>query len=149
MNPARFLRELCIVLAVTGLVLWGLTRWVAIPWVVEGPSMEPTLSDGDRVLVDLWSLRRRPPRPGDVVVLWGPGDEAFVKRVAQEPYPGKDPYPAAALGTQSPLESSYVVLGDNSGQSRDSRDFGRVPRHRVRGLVVWRYWPLSRLGSIR
>jgi len=149
MNPARFLRELCIVLAVTGLVLWGLTRWVAIPWVVEGPSMEPTLSDGDRVLVELWSLRRRPPRSGDVVVLSGPGDESLVKRVGQEPYPGKDPYPAAALGIRSSLEPSYVVLGDNPDQSRDSREFGRVPRHRFRGRVVWRYWPLSRLGSIR
>jgi hypothetical protein len=41
------------------------------------------------------------------------------------------------------------VLGDNLGQSRDSREFGRVPQHRIRGLVAWRYWPLRRLGSIQ
>ena len=148
MTPARFLRELCIALGVAGLGIWAVTRWVAIPWVVEGPSMEPTLMEGDRVIVDLWSLRGRLPRPGSVVVFSGPGDEDLVKRVAREPYPGNDPYPPAAVGTQSPLEPSFIVLGDNPGQSRDSREFGRVPRHRIRGRVVWRYWPLSRAGAI-
>jgi signal peptidase I len=148
MNPVRFLRELCLVLAVTGFALWGATRWVAIPWVVEGPSMEPTLIDGDRVLVDLWTLRGNLPRAGDIVVLSGPADEALVKRIGREPYPGGDPYPTASLGTESPLEPSFIVLGDNPAHSRDSREFGRVPRHRIRGRVAVRYWPLSRFGSI-
>ena len=148
MNPGRFLRDLSVVLLCVGCVVWGVTRWLMIPWVVLGPSMEPTLQDGDRVLVDLWTLRGRLPRPGDIVVVAGPGDEDLVKRVAPEPYPGNDPYPAAMLARDSPLEPDFVVLGDNSGQSRDSRAFGRVPLHRFRGHVVWRYWPLSRRGSI-
>ena len=148
MSPTRFLRELAIVLVVTGAGLWCATRWVAIPWMVSGPSMEPTLQDGDRVIVDLWSLRSRLPRTGDVVVLTGPGDVDLVKRIAREPYPGVNPYPAAVLATESPLEPSFVVLGDNAAESQDSRAFGRVPRHRVRGRVAWRYWPLSRAGRI-
>jgi signal peptidase I len=148
MSPARFLRELCVVLACVGLVLWGVTRVLVIPWVVAGPSMEPTLADGDRVLVDLWTLRGRLPRPGEIVVASGPGDEALVKRVAREPYPGNDPYPIPILAADSPLEPTFVVLGDNPDDSRDSRAFGRLPRHRIRGRVVWRYWPLSRWGSI-
>ena len=126
-----------------------MTRWVVIPWVVSGPSMEPTLSEGDRVLVDLWSLRSRSPRPGEIVVCAGPGDEDLVKRVAREPYPGNDPYPSPVLTTSSPLEPSFVVLGDNPDHSLDSRSFGRVPQHRIRGRVAWRYWPLSRLGPIK
>lgn len=148
MTPTRFFCELCIVLALTGAAMWTVTRWVAIPWVVSGPSMEPALRDGDRVVVDLWTLRRHPPSPGDIVVLSGPDDEALVKRVAREPYPGGDSYPHAAMSTDSPLEPSFVVLGDNRDNSLDSRDFGRVPRHRLQGRVVWRYWPLSRAGSI-
>jgi len=148
MSPTRFLRELALVLVITGAGLWCVTRWVAIPWVVSGASMEPTLEDGDRVIVDLWSLRGRPPRTGELVLLSGPGDEDLVKRVAREPYPGANPYPAPALATESPLESSFIVLGDNSRESQDSRAFGRVPRHRLRGLVAWRYWPLSRAGRI-
>jgi signal peptidase I len=144
----RFLRDLCLVLAVCGVIVWGVTRWVVIPWVVAGPSMEPTLTEGDRVLVDLWTLRRRLPRPGDIVVASGPGDEDLVKRIAPEPYPGNDPYPVAVLPSESPLEPTFVVLGDNPAASNDSRRFGRLPRHRIRGRVAWRYWPLSRWGSI-
>jgi len=148
MSPVRFLRDLFVVLVCVALGGWGVTRWVVIPWVVLGPSMEPALSEGDRVLVDLWTLRGRVPRPGEIVVLAGPGDEDLVKRVAPEPYPGKDPYPAALLEMESALEPQLPVLGDNSAHSFDSRSFGRVPKHRIRGRVVWRYWPLSRLGPI-
>jgi signal peptidase I len=148
MSLGRFLRDLCLVLACVGFVIWGVTRWLVVPWVVAGRSMEPTLSEGDRVLVDLWTLRRRLPRQGDVVVASGPGDEDLVKRVAKEPYPGSDPYPAALLAPDSSLEPTFVVLGDNLPESRDSRSFGRLPRHRIRGRVAWRYWPLSRWGPI-
>jgi signal peptidase I len=148
MSSGRFLRELCFVLLGVGCVVWGVSRWLVIPWVVVGPSMEPTLQNGDRVLVDLWSLRGRLPRPGEIVVFSGPGDEDLVKRVAREPYPGNDPYPAPTLAPESALEPAFGLLGDNSGQSFDSRTFGRVPRHRLRGRVTWRYWPLSRLGPI-
>jgi len=148
MSSVRFLRELCLVLVCVGCVVWGVTGWIVIPWVVSGPSMEPTLQDGDRVLVDLWSLRGRLPRPGEIVVFSGPGDEDLVKRVASEPYPGNSPYPAPTLATDSPIEPTFGVLGDNLEQSLDSRAFGRIPRHRVRGRVTWRYWPLSRVGPI-
>lgn len=148
MSPSRFLRDLCGVLACAGALVWGLTRWVAIPWVVEGPSMEPTLRAGDRVLVDLWTLRHRLPEPGEIVVFRGPGNEDLVKRVARESVRGTDPYPPAAMERDSPLEPIFPVVGDNADQSSDSRRFGRVPRHRIRGRVAWRYWPPSRLGSI-
>jgi len=149
MNPFRFLRDLCLVLVVVGCVVWGVTRWLMIPWVVAGPSMEPTLEEGDRVLVDLITLRRRLPVTGEIVVLSGPGGEDLVKRIAREPYPGETPYPASTLTPDSPLEPSYPVLGDNRDRSLDSRTFGRVPRHHIRGRVVWRYWPPARLGSIK
>ena len=149
MSPSRFFRDLCIALVTMGCVVWGVTRWLMIPWVVAGPSMEPTLEEGDRVLVDLITLRGRLPRTGEIVVLSGPGGEDLVKRIAREPYPGEAPYPASTLPPDSALEPSYAVLGDNGDHSLDSRTFGRVPRHRLRGRVVWRYWPVTRLGSIK
>jgi signal peptidase I len=145
LSPGRFLRDLTIVLVGLAAAVWGLERWVAVPWMVEGPSMDPTLEDGDRVIVDLWSLRRRLPRNGEIVLLAGPADEPLVKRVARIPAGGA---PATLLFTDSPLEPSFFVLGDNPRASSDSRSFGTVPRHRIRGRVVWRYWPVSRMGSI-
>jgi signal peptidase I len=110
--------------------------------------MEPTLRDGDRVIVDLLVFRTRAPRPRDVVLVAGPGDVALVKRVAREPRAGDPWYPEPVLAPESALEPTYPVLGDNAPESSDSRTFGRVPRHRIRGRVAWRYWPPSRAGRI-
>lgn len=147
MTLGRFLRRLCVVLTLAGIAVWCLTQWVAIPWVVDGPSMEPTLFAGDCVLVDLWTFRRRPPRVGEIVVVRGPAEQVLVKRIGPEPYPGADPYPAPVLVPEG-LERAFVVLGDNAAESDDSRAFGRVPARRIRGRVAWRYWPLSRAGAI-
>ena len=35
----------------------------------------------------------------------------------------------------------YFVLGDNRGNSIDSRSFGPVPRNTIKGRVPLRYWP--------
>ena len=40
------------------------------------------------------------------------------------------------------------VLGDNRGASDDSRFWGPVPEDWVRGRVVARYWPPSRVGGL-
>ena len=43
----------------------------------------------------------------------------------------------------------YFVLGDNPGDSRDSRAFGPVPGERIIGRVWCRIWPLGSLGPVR
>jgi signal peptidase I len=40
----------------------------------------------------------------------------------------------------------YFMMGDNRSESCDSRQWGSVPRSDLIGPVVFRYWPLSRLG---
>ncbi len=139
----RFPRALPAALGVALVAVLAVTRWVAVPWTVVGPSMEPTLFPGDRVVVDLRALRGRAPRVGDVVVVLGPHDLAMVKRVAPPPDPTADP---AGSGVENGL---VWVVGDNAADSVDSRTFGPVPRERLLGVVRWRYWPPSRAGSIR
>lgn len=95
---------------------------------VRGPSMRPTLEEGDRLLVA--GTRRL--RVGDLVVLREPGGDGLlvVKRLAA-------------------LEGAEVVVrGDNPGQSRDSRAYGPVPRAAVVGRAWWRYHPPERAGRL-
>jgi signal peptidase I len=40
----------------------------------------------------------------------------------------------------------YFMMGDNRGRSCDSRSWGPVPRANLIGPVVFRYWPLNRIG---
>lgn len=114
---------------------------------VTGPSMHPTLYDGDRVLVRrcaVDSVRR-----GDVVVLLGPRMPGLglspaeflagatnnertlmVKRVAAIP---GDPLP----GTSSVvLADEIIVAGDNESMSFDSRQAGPFDAGEIRGVVV-------------
>ncbi len=140
-------RRLLVPSAVTlGLLLAGfelITESTVIPWVVAGPSMEPALAAGDRVLVDRWTYRHRRPRVGEVVLVLGSSDVPLVKRVATPPGPG-DPAPRGARS-----ETALWVVGDNRSDSVDSRQFGALPRERFRGRVVYRYWPPARAGRIR
>ncbi len=43
---------------------------------------------------------------------------------------------------------SYLVMGDNRNSSYDSRCWGVVPRDRIIGRAVIRFWPLNSLGGI-
>ncbi|GII04331.1 S26 family signal peptidase [Planobispora takensis] len=134
-------------------VLWARGNFLVAH--VRGASMSPAHRPGDKVLV-----RRLPPgriRPGDVVVadvvvtgLWpgAPGSvpgrtgalgsvrERVVKRVAAVP---GDPVPAAvprrADETSIP-DGCFILLGDNSRFSIDSRHFGYVPAAAMIGKVV-------------
>jgi len=44
-------------------------------------------------------------------------------------------------------EGEYFMMGDNRGNSCDSRTWGAVPRGNIIGPVVFRYWPPDRIGS--
>jgi nickel-type superoxide dismutase maturation protease len=96
--------------------------------VVDGPSMEPTLCSGDRLVV----VRRLRLRLGDVVAVRDPGhgSRMLVKRVV------------ARSGDE------VVVAGDNPDRSTDSRSFGPVGRRAVVGRVVYRYGPPGRRGPL-
>jgi phage repressor protein C with HTH and peptisase S24 domain len=92
-------------------VAHSLGRWPIRRVTVRGPSMAPTLKDGDVVLV----RRSSQARVGDVVLVRWPGrpGQLSIKRVAR---PG------------------YFVVGDNPFASTDSKELGMAE---VLGVVVW------------
>lgn len=83
--------------------------------VVNGPSMEPTLKDGDVVVVSKLSSVKE----GDVAV--ARCDQGMlIKRVVN-------------------TDDGYFLVGDNRDDSYDSRNFGAVKY--VNGKVIWRILP--------
>ena len=84
--------------------------------------MEPTLRDGDHLLVR-WGGR---PRPGLLVVVRWPGRPMSVKR-------------AALLA-----DDGWYVERDNAAEGVDSWQVGAVQPADVLGTVLMRLWPVRR-----
>jgi signal peptidase I len=93
--------------------------------------------------------------PGDTVheddhgFIWikKPGAPAFVK--LKEPYiSAKDRLADSEhFGiTRHVPPNGYFMMGDNRGQSCDSRTWGSVPRNKLIGIVFFVYWPPDRIG---
>ena len=91
--------------------------------------MQPALQPGDRIVVWQWSGAFK---PGDTVVFVDPERRRTlaIKRVVR-------------------ADSKAVeVRGDNVNVSRDSREYGPVPRTLVLGRAIYRYLPGSRRGRL-
>ena len=135
---------------------------------VEGPSMQPTLHNGEYVLVNRLAYKWTKPHLGDVIVFRFPRDpsQEYIKRVIGLPgdqvyitnkqvfVNGKllnEPYIAAApqyYGTWRVPANSLFVLGDNRNDSSDSHDWEYVPMGNVIGKALVIYWPPSGLGLL-
>lgn len=46
-------------------------------------------------------------------------------------------------------DNQYVFLGDNRYQSLDSRNIGVIDKNRLVGRVVFRFWPISKMGFLK
>ena len=138
---------------------------------IPSESMVPTLQVHDRVLVNKLSYKLHPVHRGDIVVFKAPegsdpGIDDLVKRVIGLPgetvqaknghvYVDNEELPETYLpkGTITTpfskvtlLPDHYWVMGDNRGNSKDSRVFGPITKGNIVGRVFFRIWPFSRLG---
>ena len=46
-------------------------------------------------------------------------------------------------------ENTLYLLGDNRGESTDSRRFGCIPLERIESIAVFRFWPLNKIGGLK
>ena len=84
--------------------------------------------------------------PGDTVAVTG--GVVSIGGIVQRDAPSVE-RDRTAMAPQRVAADAYFVLGDNRGESDDSRKFGAVPRLAVIGRATLIVWPLNRAGSIR
>ena len=110
--------------------------FIARAFTVDGPSMLPTLADGERLLIDQVTYRFRPPRRGEIVVFRYPAspDHYFVKRIIGIP------------GDVVAIENGRLVVNGQPLMSLYSRkDVGQLPPTEVPADA---YFVLGTIGTI-
>ncbi len=164
---ARMLAELLQTVVVATIIFLAVNL-VTARIRVEGSSMEPSLHDGELVVVNRLAYRWGAPERGDIVVFHFPldPDRRFIKRVIG--LPGEhvvigdgqvtvdgvrldEPYIAAAPRYSGDWEirpGQVFVLGDNRNNSSDSQAWGPVPLDQMIGKAWLVYWPPPQAGLI-
>ncbi len=159
------LREIVETITLT-ILMFLVFRFAVQNYRVDGHSMEPTLQDQQYILVNKAAYLFHPPERGDIIVFAYPVDptQDYIKRIVG--IPGDhvvvdqsgfvfingvklhETYLTAAANPYEPTDlklgpGQYFVLGDNRGDSSDSRVWGPVPRQNIIGEAWFVYWPLG------
>lgn len=160
----------------TIVVAFVLVFGVVQPFIVQAfripsESMLPTLEVKDRVLANKFIYRFTAPDRGDIVVFEDPNGsgETLIKRVVgvggdkirmqgglllvngesrEEPYLNTEEPFRGYYGPITVPENHVFLMGDNRGNSADSRVFGPVLLDSVKGEAFLRFWPVEKIGGL-
>jgi len=199
-SRAGSIAELVAIIAIAiGLAL-AIQAFVVKPYKIPSGSMEPTLTIGQRVLVNRLAMTINGPHVGEIVVFHPPkgakeqrcgpthyevspggapcdqtnpekAGENFIKRIVAGPgdtiyvkeghaiVNGKresDSYIKPCGGVRecnflTPIKipaGRWFMMGDNRGESDDSRFWGPVPTSWIIGGAFLTYWPPDRIGTL-
>lgn len=140
-------------------------------YMVEGPSMRPTLINGERLVVNKFLYRFKTPERGEIVVFRYPKDPSrdFIKRIIAVPGDTIEIKEGRVFVNGQLQNETYIlektrgsyplatvpaghvfVMGDNRNNSEDSRfrDVGMVSYDMLKGKAVVVFWPLDQMKSL-
>jgi signal peptidase I len=163
----HILREIGETLFIAG-ILFLAVNLVTARIKVEGSSMEPSLHDGEFVVINRLAYRWADPERGEIIVFRYPLDpeRRFIKRIIGLPGDTVSILQGTVFVNGKPLEEPYInapplydgewvvendrffVLGDNRNNSSDSQNWGSLDTEDIIGRAVIVYWPLNDLGII-
>ena len=133
---------------------------------IDGYAMGTTLPNQSYVLADRMAYQKNAPQRGDIILFSLDSSHDLIKRVIGLPgetvivkdgivtingAPLKESYinePPLYNGTWVVPEEQYFVLGDNRNDSKDSHQWGFLPRENIIAKTVWVYYPLANFGKI-
>ncbi|MFH1624947.1 MAG: signal peptidase I [Pseudomonadota bacterium] len=175
-KPKRYVPSFVLSILVVPIILFFVTKTAFFdPTIcIFSKSMFPTLRVGDYILVNRLAYLFREPGRGQVVLFSLPGKEGeYVKRivaVASDTVMIKDKrlyVNGGALKERYIYHGLYLkgvgkeyeerkieekkvfVLGDNRGDSHDSRSFGPIPVDCIKGKAVLVWYPLRNVKMLR
>jgi len=165
------IRDLIESIIIAVILAFGIIRpFIIEPFYIPSESMVPTLLVGDRLFANKFIYRFKPIQRFDVIVFRYPNNPKvdYVKRVIALEGETVQLIGGKVYINKQPLEENHkmnpsyddfgpvtvpkgflFVLGDNRGNSEDSRYFGFVPVQNVLGKAFLIYWPPKRIGLIR
>ncbi|ERL05193.1 signal peptidase I [Mitsuokella sp. oral taxon 131] len=140
-------------------------------YIVDGPSMRPTLESHERLVVNKFIYALRAPEKGEILVFQYPRDTSrdFIKRVIATPGDTIEIKEGRVYVNDKMLNEDYIlekthseypkavvpdgtvfVMGDNRNNSEDSRfaDVGFVPYHLIKGKAVLVFWPIPAFKAL-
>ena len=172
----NFLKEIIKFIVIIIVSVLFVRNFIALPFIVVGPSMDPTFNTGQYLIVDRVSYRIHDPRRNDVIVFRYPNDPKvfYIKRIIG--LPGEtisiDTGRVNIINSENPEgfdlsndyvsknhrssenfkttlgENEYFVMGDNRTESSDSRAWGSLDEKYIIGRPILRLWPISKIDLV-
>ena len=175
-SPAHEILSLLLYIVVVFGICFLIITFVGQRSKVSGSSMEPTLSDGDNLIVDKISYRIHDPQRFDIIIfpyqyqentyyikriIGLPGETVYINdageiyingKLLEEDY-GLDTIQNPGLASE-PItlgEDEYFVMGDNRNNSTDSRfaSVGEIKRQNIIGKAWVRIYPFNKITVIK